>query len=180
MRSWLKAKTLSLKSYILTKLGGLRKYLRNPALWEFDCHAVALGVAIGVFAAFVPILPFQMVIAAIIAILIRANLPMAVIASWISNPITFLPITYLTYFVGNWVLGIKNSKIILLQYSWKYDSTYEFLAFFSHWFLQFGKAFFIGLLIVSLSAAILSYLIVTLIWYSSLFIKKYIIKKHTK
>ena len=56
---------------------------------------MAGGVSLGLFIAFTPTIPFQMLLAALGAILLRVNLPAALAACWITNPLTALPI-YLT------------------------------------------------------------------------------------
>jgi len=63
-------------------------------------HALALGLAIGVFVAMTPTIGAQMVIAAAIAASFRANKILAMAAVWISNPVTMLPI-----YSVNWQIG---------------------------------------------------------------------------
>jgi len=68
-------------------------------------EAIAMGAAIGVFVAFTPTVGFQMLIGALLATLVGANRPAAVIPAWITNPITIPPIFALTYWVGRLMLG---------------------------------------------------------------------------
>ncbi len=63
-------------------------------------EAIAGGVAIGVFVAFTPTIGFQMVIAAFLATLLRANRPVAIAMVWLTNPFTIPPIFISTYWVG--------------------------------------------------------------------------------
>jgi uncharacterized protein (DUF2062 family) len=58
---------------------------------------------IGLFCAFLP-LPFQMVIAASLAVLSRCNVPIAVVLVWVSNPITMTPMLFFSYQLGAWLL----------------------------------------------------------------------------
>lgn len=78
--------------------------LQDPNIWHLNRHTVAGGVGTGVFIAFLPI-PFQMVIAAAAAIMLRINLPLSVVAVWVSNPLTMAPMLYFSYRLGNWLLG---------------------------------------------------------------------------
>ncbi|MEX0731129.1 MAG: DUF2062 domain-containing protein [Aquisalimonadaceae bacterium] len=80
------------------------RLLHEPNLWHLNRHSVASGLGIGVFLAFIP-MPFQMVVAAAGAILFRVNLPLAVLAVWISNPLTMPPLFYFSYRLGNWLMG---------------------------------------------------------------------------
>ena len=83
--------------------------LRNHSLWHLNRRSVSGGVAVGLFVAFLP-LPFQMVIAAGIAILGSVNLPISVAMVWITNPLTMGPIFYFNYRVGAFLLGERPTN----------------------------------------------------------------------
>jgi len=73
--------------------------LRRPWLWHLNRRRVALGAGIGVFFGFiVPVL--QIAGAALFAVLLRANLPVAAAATLVSNPLTFAPIVLLAHRTG--------------------------------------------------------------------------------
>ncbi|EIJ42379.1 hypothetical protein BegalDRAFT_1492 [Beggiatoa alba B18LD] len=82
----------------------LGKLLHDDNLWHLNRRSLSGGMAIGLFFAFIP-MPLQMLPAAIFAVLLRANLPLAVSLVWITNPITMPPILYLAYQLGNLLLG---------------------------------------------------------------------------
>lgn len=69
----------------LSFLGGA---LKDPHLWLLHRRPVALGVAIGLFSAYLP-MPFETVIAVILAIYFRANIPIAFAFVFVSNPLTW-------------------------------------------------------------------------------------------
>ena len=78
--------------------------LERRWLWRLDRRSVALGAAIGVFFGFlVPVA--QIFLAAIGVLLLRANLPMAVVSTLVSNPFTYAPIAVLAYRTGSAILG---------------------------------------------------------------------------
>jgi uncharacterized protein (DUF2062 family) len=81
-----------------------RALLNDPALWALHRRNVLRAVTVGIIAAFVPI-PGQTAIAAVLAIYLRVNLPVAIFVSWMSNPLTMGPLYYTAYRVGLLVLG---------------------------------------------------------------------------
>ncbi|HEY9035921.1 MAG TPA: DUF2062 domain-containing protein [Pseudomonadales bacterium] len=84
----------------------LGKVLHEPNLWHINRYSTAVGMGIGLFCAFLPI-PMQMLLAAVLAIGLRANLPISVSLVWITNPLTMAPIFYFCYRLGAWMLNIQ-------------------------------------------------------------------------
>lgn len=66
---------------------------------------IAMGFAAGLFAAFTPFLGFHMLLALGLAALLRGNKALAVLFVWVSNPLTQLPISAATYFIGRLLMG---------------------------------------------------------------------------
>ncbi len=79
-------------------------HLHDPNLWHLNRKSVPGAFSVGLFVAFVPV-PFQMVLAAAAAILLRVNLPVSVALVWITNPFTMAPIFYLAYKTGTVILN---------------------------------------------------------------------------
>jgi len=78
--------------------------LHQRRLWHFSRKGIAMGVAVGIFfGLLVPIA--QMPLSAAAAVLLRANLPMAVASTFVTNPVTFGPVYYGAYRLGKVVLG---------------------------------------------------------------------------
>jgi len=69
-------------------------------------HEIALGCAIGIFAAFTPFLGFQMLLAVILALLLRVNVPAALAGTFAGNPLSWPVIWAGSYLAGSWVLGL--------------------------------------------------------------------------
>ena len=91
-----------LRSYRSLRVFGAR--LHDPNLWHLNRRSVAGGLSLGVFVAFIP-LPVQMLLAAGLSLWLRVNLPLAVAAVWITNPLTVPPAFYASYKVGHWMLN---------------------------------------------------------------------------
>lgn len=85
-------------------LRALARKAGNPLLWRLTERTMPRAAAIGLFAAWLPI-PGQMVVAAAAAIYFNANLPVAVGLVWVSNPLTWVPLAYLAYYVGVLAMG---------------------------------------------------------------------------
>ena len=71
----------------------LGDWLHDPNIWHLNRRSASMAVFIGLFIAFVP-LPSQMLMAAVLAVLLRVNLPLSVLLVWVSNPITMPPLFY--------------------------------------------------------------------------------------
>lgn len=105
MRDWIRRKIpteQTLKAH--PGLRWLGPLLRRPWLWQLNRRRVALGAGIGVFFGFlIPVL--QIAGAALLALVLRANLPVAAFSTLVSNPFTYAPIGVLAYQTGAAILG---------------------------------------------------------------------------
>lgn len=95
-----------------------RKGLTRPARYlakrilrlSASPHAVAAGVAAGVFAAFTPLLGFHVILALALAYLTAGNLLAAALATTIANPLTIPFIAVATFRLGEIVLGVRSAE----------------------------------------------------------------------
>lgn len=92
-------------------------FLADPRLWQMNRNSLGRAVYVGVLAAFFP-LPGQMLLAVIGSVLVRANVPMAIALTWITNPLTAIPVFWLAYCLGAFllgepILGIRDIGVIL-------------------------------------------------------------------
>ncbi|BBB30090.1 DUF2062 domain-containing protein [Neptunomonas japonica] len=85
-------------------LSWLGRHLHDPALWHLTRKSVAKAFLVGVFCAFLPV-PMQMIIAAVLSLFARSNMPISIGLVWITNPLTIPPIFYFSYVVGTYLLG---------------------------------------------------------------------------
>ena len=72
----------------------------------------AKGLAIGVFSGCFPFFGFQTLIGIFFAKLAKANIVLAAIGTWISNPFTYIPLYYFNYKVGSFFLNNSSNNII--------------------------------------------------------------------
>ena len=88
--------------------GSVRRWAMNtlaqPMVWHLNRRSVAGGVAVGLFISWVPI-PLQMLLAAVIAAVLRVHVPVSVVMVWFTNPLTYAPLFYAAWQSGSMILG---------------------------------------------------------------------------
>lgn len=68
-------------------------------------HSIAVGCAAGVFASITPLIGFQMLMAGVIALLLRGSMAAAMLATFVGNPLTWPVFWALTYGAGLLLVG---------------------------------------------------------------------------
>ena len=150
-RRWLPHPYKITESRLLRWLGPT---INDPNLFHINRTSVSLSFFIGFFCAFLPV-PGQTVIAALLALWWRTNLPLAVALIWISNPVTIPPMFYLSYKLGTLILGEPETAAFAIELSWD-------------WMMAQGAAIWAplltGSLIFGLTSGISAYLIIRQLW----------------
>ncbi len=131
----------------------LGEHLHDPNLWHLNRHAFSKAVAVGLFIMYVPI-PFQMLLAALVAIWLRVNLPISVALVWISNPITMPPMFYAAYKLGAWVMGREPQDL-------QFEITWEWL---TQSLNGIWEPFLLGCFLAGAGLAIAGYFTAQLFW----------------
>lgn len=137
-------------------LGFLSKFLDKKELWDFnDKISIATAVAIGFFAAF--IFPLgQFALAAVLCVLFKANLPVALTGTLITNPLTFGPWQYISYQLGSMILSLFNYHDARPK-SFEFEFTWES-------FNALGLSWITGVVALSVILPIVGYLLVIICW----------------
>lgn len=81
-------------------------------------EAIARGLACGVFAGLFPIFGLQTIVGVILAIFLRGNKIVAAAGTWISNPLTYVPIYAFNFHVGKWLLNQHDEFTDVSLHSW--------------------------------------------------------------
>lgn len=68
---------------------------------------IARGISVGLFVTFSPFFGLHFLIAAMIALVVRANMVAAVLATFVGNPLTFFAIGAVSLNLGRWMLGLR-------------------------------------------------------------------------
>lgn len=125
--------------------------------WHLNRYSASMAFFVGLFVAFLPI-PGQMLVAALLAIRLRCNLPLSVALVWVSNPLTAPPLLYLAYRLG----------AVLIDRPMAIPAGTEETAFDLYWlFAKMGTvwpALLLGCLLLGLFAGSLGYFVISNIW----------------
>lgn len=144
----------------LGRLGGL---LRKPNLWHLNRHSVAGGVALGLFAGLVPG-PLQMLTAALLAVPLRVNLPVALLTTLYTNPLTIVPLYLLAYAYGSLLLAQPVAAVALQPFEMDWLHLFDSMRALFNWTLSLGRPLLVGLLALALTLAAIGYCVVKLAW----------------
>lgn len=168
MFRWIKKLALRRKD-VEQELNWLHRFILTPGLWKFHKDSIERGVGIGLFVACLPI-PLQMVLAIVLAIWFRANLPTAAALTLINNPFTFIPINLFIYKIGAWLVGDNLDHPLPPEWNWVGKNFQEYLSDFIAWIPSLGVTYFIGLVVLAGGSALMGYLLTRLIFvlYTSL------------
>ena len=137
-------------------------FLRHPNLWHLNRHSVAGGVAVGMFSGLIPG-PLQMLTAALLAVALRVNLPVALATTLYTNPLTIGPLYVLAYLIGRLIVGGDAAPLSSppeLQWSHLAASAEAF----AHWALSMGTPLALGLVALALILSGLGYACVQIGW----------------
>lgn len=131
----------------------LGKIAETKYLWQMHRANVSRACLVGVFVMWIP-LPLQTMIVILGAILFKANIPVSVALTFITNPITMPPMIYLNYKIGSLLLGLQPQKI---NFSIETDILIQ--QFFDIW-----KPLLLGTFLVATITSVLSYYLVDFLW----------------
>ena len=93
----------------------LIRKIRKFIFWvwgqEGSPYKRACGLGLGVFSACLPFFGLQTLIGIFLAKIFNANSLLAALGTWISNPITYLPLYWLNYRIGSFLLDEANTSV---------------------------------------------------------------------
>ena len=132
-------------------------YFNKPCYWAITRKNVSFSIAIGVFAGLMP-WPIQMLTAFILSYIFKVNLAISMITTFYTNPLTHLPLYYLAFKIGCFILGIDKSdtKLLITGDFWIKDSF--------DWLMVHGKPLVLGVFVLGIILSLMSYILVRFIW----------------
>jgi uncharacterized protein len=147
-------------SRLVAPFGG---WLQHPNLWCLNRRSVRGAVAIGLFCGLIPG-PLQMLGALLLAIPLRKNIPVALLATLYTNPLTIVPLYVLAYGYGQVLLGMSLGALPLEPFLWDWSDIGGSLREFGLWTMALGKPLAVGLLALAATLAVMGYFVMELAW----------------
>ncbi|MDQ3215004.1 MAG: DUF2062 domain-containing protein [Pseudomonadota bacterium] len=137
--------------------------LFHPALWHLNRRSAAGGVAVGLFCGLIPG-PLQMLGSAIACVVFRVNLPLALVTTFYTNPITIVPLYLIAYEIGGFTLGARALVRPPALPEWDWTHLMHSMEAMGRWALGLGAPLGLGLLLLATFLAALGYVTVRGLW----------------
>ena len=144
-------------------LGRFGYWLHHPNLWHLNRRSVSGGFAIGLFAGLIPG-PLQMLGAALLAIALRMNLPVALLTTLYTNPFTIVPLYLVAYQIGRLLIGSEHPAAEIQPFEMQWSNLWGSLVSLADWTLALGKPLAIGLVALALALAAAGWIAVQIGW----------------
>ncbi len=130
-----------------------RHLLHDHRLWGIRRKTVVPAFSLGLFVAFMPF-PGHMFQAALLALPLRINIPVAALATFLSNPLTMGPIYYFCYHVGADLLRHPEKPFVFeLSLDWV-----------THTFVSIWQPMLLGCVLVGSVTALIGYVVLDVLW----------------
>ena len=129
--------------------------LQHHNLWHLNRRSVAGGVAVGLFCGLIPG-PLQMLGSTLLSVILRVNLPVALVATLYTNPFTIVPLYFAAYKVGALVTGHRAGSAPA-QLELTLSAPGQWLPMLLDWITAMGKPFAIGLPLLASILAVTGY-----------------------
>jgi hypothetical protein len=139
--------------------------LQHHNLWHLHRRSVAGGVAVGMFAGLVPgSNPVQFLVASLLAVGFRVNLPIAVVVTLYSNPLTVLPLYYAAFKLGQLALFRGDADLPSIALALEGKGFRQWIPTALDWLAGVGYPLLVGLPLLALLLAFVGYLLVDWAW----------------
>ena len=130
-----------------------RHLLHDTRLWGIRRRWVVPAFALGLFISFLPF-PGHTLTAALCALALRVNIPVAAVTTWVSNPVTMGPMYYFAYRVG---VNLLNAPAKPFAFELSLD-------WVTHTFVNIWQPMLLGSLLMGSIAALVGYAVLDLLW----------------
>ncbi len=134
-----------------------RHLLHDHRLWGIRRKTVVPAFSLGLFIACLPF-PGHFVSAALAALALRINIPVASVATFVVNPLTVGPIFYFEYQLGALLLAIESGPP-------EFELSIDWV---THTFISIWQPMLLGSVLVGAVIALLSFVALDGLWRNSL------------
>ena len=139
------------------------RWLSHPNLWHLNRRSVPGAVAIGLFSGLVPG-PLQMLTALALIIPLRKNLPVALLLTFYTNPLTIVPLYFVAYQYGALLLGAEGRAGHLPRWEMDWADWGGSLHALIEWALSLGPPLAVGLVALASTLAAAGYVVARVGW----------------
>ena len=148
-------------------LAPFQHLLHDSRLWGIRRRTVAPAFALGLFIAYLPF-PGHILMSALFALALRINIPVAIVTSFVSNPLTMVPMYSFAYLLGSTILGKQAADIDFeLSLNWVTNT-----------FVQIWQPMMLGCLLLGFVTALIGFVVVDLLWRSN--VRDYKLRKRNE
>jgi uncharacterized protein (DUF2062 family) len=131
--------------------------LHDPNLWGIRRRSVVPAFSLGLFIAFMPV-PGHALIAVLLALSLRINIAVATVTTFVSNPLTIVPMMVFAYRLGRALLGLQPAPLQFeLSLSW-----------LGNQFLDIWQPMVLGCVLLGSILAFIGYVALDLLWRASI------------
>jgi uncharacterized protein (DUF2062 family) len=130
-----------------------RHLLHDPRLWGVQRRRVVPAFALGLFIAFMPF-PGHTLMAVLLALAMRINIPVAAVSTWVSNPATMGPMYYLAYKLGSLLLDSDEKPF-------GFEMSFDWV---THTFVTIWQPMLLGCVLLGAATAVTGYVTLNLLW----------------
>jgi uncharacterized protein (DUF2062 family) len=128
----------------------MKPWLGHPRLWHMHRGSVSLGIAIGAVTGLIPG-PVQILLA-------------AAAGTFVTNPLTFIPLYMFAFSMGTVVTGEKISLLAPPDLSFSWTEPWLIVPAMWNWFMSLGPSLLVGLAILAVLLALVGYFGTRIVW----------------
>lgn len=160
LQSWLPSPQKISQSRMMKLLGHSAS---NPTIWYINRRSVSRAVLIGVFWGLMPI-PFHSLMIVVLIVLFKGNLPIGLLLSWLTNPLTIVPIIYGGFWIGTRLYHVQMIDQKMLKGVFHQIEHWVTSLGQTHIDLSLAKILLSGLLVGCTVLSLLAYVLTLLVW----------------
>jgi uncharacterized protein (DUF2062 family) len=127
--------------------------LHDHRLWGIRRKTVVPAFSLGLFVAIMPF-PGHFIIAALAALALRVNIPVASLTTFVVNPVTVYPLFRFAYLVGTFLLSIEPGPF-------SFELSLDWVA---NTFISVWQPLLLGCVLVGSIAALVGYIALDGLW----------------